>query len=196
VEEVCRSNSSGGKRRGRGELRVKVRGSCSAVQWDGGLGNVTGIRRGTHLHVWGSACVFGSLPDALTLFTLPLASTASLLRCERREAKREREIVGGGSTASATGASASPIQNWTLWPTLVPLSVLFSFPFAQRVLISQLQLSARQESTRRVVVAAGGHGTDGGADLLALHLCLPYSSSESQRSEGFVLLAGWLAGSD
>jgi hypothetical protein len=70
---------------------MKVRGSCSAVQWDGGLGNVTGIRRGTHLHVWGSACVFGSLPDALTLFTLPLASTASLLRCERREAKRERD---------------------------------------------------------------------------------------------------------
>jgi hypothetical protein len=100
------------------------------VQWDGGLGNVTGIRRGTHLHVWGSACVFGSLPGTLTLLTLPLALTASLLRCERREAKQERDRRRRkqAQQVQRVRASASPSQNWTLRPTLVP-PVLFSFPF-------------------------------------------------------------------
>ena len=89
------------------------------------------------MHVWGNAYVSGSLPSTLTL-TLPLALTASLQRCERqRGQEREREIVGGGSRASATGACASPSQNWTrtLWPTLVP-PVLFLLSSSKQQMVS------------------------------------------------------------
>jgi hypothetical protein len=101
--------------------------------------------------------VFGSLPDTHSL-TLPLALTASLLRCERREAKKRDRRRRKHTKASATGAS--PSQNWTLWPTLVP-PVLFSFPF------NHSSSRAHAGIRRGCVVVAGGHRMDEGVDLSA-----------------------------
>jgi hypothetical protein len=157
---------------------MKVRGSCSAVQWDGGLGNVTGIQRGTHLHVWGSACVFGSLPGTLTLLTLLLASTASLLRCEAKQERDRRRRKQAQQVQRVRASASSPSQNWTLWPTLVP-PVLFSpFLFVQRVIDETCGRGRRWAWESGFIGVASG--------------CLPCSSSEVA-TVGGIWLAGWLA---